>query len=112
MSIYNKIIIGAGILAAAVILCAAFFMLEAPEIAVTHKGMAVSKTVPYRVNLNTADIYELSRVGGLGDAKAERIIELRESFVDGKFFSVEEITKVDGITWAWLDEWQDYLYVE
>lgn len=48
-----------------------------------------------RVNINTADISVLQTLPGIGESKAERIIEYREQ--NGAFQTIEDIMKVDGI---------------
>ncbi|MDI3503832.1 MAG: competence protein ComEA [Candidatus Cloacimonadota bacterium] len=47
------------------------------------------------VNINTADIAELSTLSGIGKVKAQAIIDYRN--VHGAFQSAEELTKVKGI---------------
>lgn|GEM_PF-2902630 len=48
-----------------------------------------------KVNINTATKEELKILSGIGDVKAQAIIEYRET--NGKFRKVEEIVCVDGI---------------
>ncbi|MGL5634025.1 MAG: helix-hairpin-helix domain-containing protein [Sarcina sp.] len=48
-----------------------------------------------KVNINTATIDDLKKLNGIGDSKAEAIIEYRESI--GKFKSIEDIKSVSGI---------------
>lgn len=48
-----------------------------------------------KININTADAEELTRLPGIGDVIAGRIIEYREK--QGKFNAIEEITEVSGI---------------
>lgn len=48
-----------------------------------------------KVNINTATIDDLKKLNGIGDSKAQAIIEYRESI--GKFKSVEDIKSVSGI---------------
>lgn len=47
------------------------------------------------VNINTASLDELLTLTGIGESKANAIIEYRESF--GRFTTKEDIMKVDGI---------------
>lgn len=47
------------------------------------------------VNINTASLSELTGVSGIGESRAQAIIEYREK--NGAFRSIEEIKKVDGI---------------
>lgn len=47
------------------------------------------------VNINTADLYELCRLEGIGLVKAQAILDYRAE--NGPFTYAEEITKVDGI---------------
>ncbi len=48
-----------------------------------------------KVNINTADKDELMTLTGIGEARAEAIIEYRESY--GSFSAIEEITNISGI---------------
>lgn len=47
------------------------------------------------ININLADIDELKKITGIGDVKAQGIIDYREK--NGGFKSIEEIKSVDGI---------------
>lgn len=47
------------------------------------------------VNINTATIAELTTVSGIGEGRAQAIIDYREQ--NGSFGSIEDIKKVDGI---------------
>ena len=47
------------------------------------------------ININTADIVELQKIDGIGEAKAKAIIEYRTT--NGLFKSIEDIKKVTGI---------------
>jgi competence protein ComEA len=63
-----------------------------------------------KVNLNTADIVELQTLSGIGEKKAERILQYRQE--KGSFKTVEELKEVSGIgdktfeallVWAQID---------
>ena len=47
------------------------------------------------VNINRADVTELQKLSGIGEAKAQEILQYRES--KGQFNSIEEIKNVNGI---------------
>lgn len=47
------------------------------------------------ININSADINELKKITGIGDVKAQSIINYREK--NGGFKSIDEIKNVDGI---------------
>ena len=47
------------------------------------------------ININLADISELKKITGIGEVKAQSIIDYREK--SGGFKSIEEIKNVDGI---------------
>ena len=50
---------------------------------------------PASVNINTADARELSRLPGIGEVLAERIVDYRNTH--GPFSAPEELLKVSGI---------------
>jgi competence protein ComEA len=47
------------------------------------------------ININTADIKELTTLSGIGESRAKAIIDYREK--NGAFNSIEDIKKVEGI---------------
>lgn len=62
------------------------------------------------IDLNQADVYELQRLPGIGEKRAQAIVEYREEH--GPFQSVEDITQVSGIGEAILSGFQEYVTVE
>ena len=63
------------------------------------------------ININTADKATLiTAISGVGEKKAEAIIEYREQH--GPFKSVDEITKIKGIGQGILDKNRENLSVE
>lgn len=64
------------------------------EGAYTDGGSGASDPVE-KVNLNTAGMEELMTLSGIGESRAEDIIEYRTTF--GEFSSVEDIMNVSGI---------------
>ena len=61
------------------------------------------------VDINTADINELSSLNGIGIKKAQKIVAYRRK--KGCFHSVEEFTKVKGIGKKTLDKNRDKIIV-
>ena len=58
-------------------------------------GIAYAADLP-KVNINTADATVLTTLNGIGPKRAQAIIEYREK--NGKFKSLDELTKIKGIT--------------
>ena len=61
------------------------------------------------VNINTASKEELMKVSGIGESKAEAIIEYRQS--NGNFNTIEDIKNVSGIGEALFEKIKDYITV-
>lgn len=57
-------------------------------------SFAHAKAIEGVVNLNTATVFELSLLPGIGKAKAERIVQMRQA---KPFTSVEELKAVKGL---------------
>ncbi|MCI9155684.1 MAG: ComEA family DNA-binding protein [Lawsonibacter sp.] len=62
------------------------------------------------INVNTADVYDLQRLPGIGEKRARDIIAYREEH--GPFQSVDELTSVTGIGPVILDNLREYVTVE
>lgn len=62
------------------------------------------------INLNTASAEQLSSLSGVGKAKAEAIVQYRETH--GKFSSLEELIQVKGIGQAILEKNRTRLTLE
>lgn len=54
-----------------------------------------SNEVSYPINLNTATVDELTHISGLGEVRANAIVEYREQI--GQYDSVEQIMDIKGI---------------
>lgn len=67
-------------------------------------------TVPgCKININIANVNELSTLSGIGPAKAKNIVVHRETY--GPFKSIEEITLVPGIGGAVFEKIRDRIVV-
>ena len=62
------------------------------------------------INLNTAYEYELHRLPGIGEKRAQAIVDYREE--NGPFQSVEDLTRVSGIGEGILAGLRDYAVAE
>lgn len=61
------------------------------------------------VNINTATLEELQTLSGIGESKAQAIIEYRETV--GQFEKIEDLMEVPGIGEALYEKIKDYLTV-
>lgn len=62
-----------------------------------------------KVNINTADEDELMTISGIGESRAKAIIAYREE--NGKFASIEDIMKIDGIKEKMFEKIRDSITV-
>ena len=65
-----------------------------------------NKTV---VNINTADVKMLTSLSGIGESKAETIVDYRNK--NGNFKSIDDIMNVSGIGEALFEKIKDYITV-
>ncbi|HHQ4912601.1 ComEA family DNA-binding protein [Aeromonas veronii] len=88
----------------------------------SQPALAADKTVPKqtvatpaavesgKVNINTATLTELASLKGIGDKKAQAIVDYREK--QGKFTSIDQLTDVSGIGPATLEANRDMIIVK
>lgn len=62
------------------------------------------------INVNTADLYDLQRLPGIGEKRAQDIIAYREEH--GPFQTVDELTNVSGIGPVILENLREYAAAE
>ena len=62
-----------------------------------------------KININTASVYQLTSLKGIGEKKAQAIVEYRNE--NGAFGSIDEIMKVSGIGEKIFESIKDYITV-
>ena len=82
-------------------------------VAQTTSAVSVSSSantdVTYPININTATVEELVTIDGLGEARANAIIEYREYL--GGYESVEQVKNIKGFGDAVYEQIEEYLTV-
>ncbi len=61
------------------------------------------------ININTADADELTRLYGIGEKRAEDIIEFRKTH--GRFVTTEDLMRIDGISRAMFEQIKEFITV-
>jgi competence protein ComEA len=64
---------------------------------------------PQKININTAELWLLEYLPGIGEGKAQAIIDYRNR--NGKFHSIYELQQVNGISAATVQKIKDYITV-
>ena len=82
---------------------------EPASITAGESSVKNSPDVPTLININTASAELLKELPGIGDAKAQAIIDYRESY--GPFTAVEQIMNVSGIGQAIFDGLKEQITV-
>jgi competence protein ComEA len=63
-----------------------------------------------RISLNCADVWLLKALPGIGDSKAQAIVEHRSKY--GPFLRIEDLLKVSGFGKSTLDDIRNFITVE
>jgi len=74
-----------------------------------YAGQCLRQGPPEAMDLNTASLHQLVRLPGIGPFLAVRIAEYRQK--NDRFFRVEDITKVPGISRSTYFAIRAYLYI-
>ncbi|MCG9696242.1 helix-hairpin-helix domain-containing protein [Shewanella sp. Isolate11] len=77
-------------------------MVMTPALAAEKVTVDNQQVVPLTVNINSADVGQLTQLKGIGESKAIAIIEYRNT--NGKFASIDELSNVKGIGTKLLEQ--------
>ena len=83
---------------------------EAASSGAGAQGQAGAQQDDGLIDINTADMQELMKMPGIGESKAERIIEYRQ--LHGRFGSTEELMNVSGIGSGMYEKMKDCITVK
>ncbi len=67
----------------------------------------IVNSIPNKININTADKNELTKITGIGPSKAEKIIVFREK--NGRFKKKEDLIQIKGIGEKTLEKMSDQI---
>ena len=84
--------------------------LAADKVATPPATTTTTANANGKVNLNTATVSELTALKGIGEKKAQAIVDFREK--QGKFTSVEQLVDVSGIGPATLEDNREMIIVK
>ncbi|MBS4687360.1 ComEA family DNA-binding protein [Aeromonas sobria] len=85
-------------------------VLAAEKIAPKQTTTTAAAKEDGKLNINTATLAELTSLKGIGDKKAQAIIDYRDK--QGKFTSVDQLADVNGIGPATLDANREMIVVK
>jgi competence protein ComEA len=71
---------------------------------------ATQITSSQMININRADAWLLEALPGIGDVRAQAIVDYRED--NGPFRSIQDVTKVPGISDSTFDKIKDFITVK
>ena len=75
----------------------------------SNKENSKKEVLDSKVSINTASISELTKITGIGDAKAKDIVSYREE--NGPYSSIDDIKKVSGIGDALFEKIKDNITI-
>lgn len=78
---------------------------EVKDLVETEKGVKNTGKENNKININKASIEQLKTLSGIGNSKAEAILDYRES--NGGFKSIDELSNIDGIGSKTLEKLRD-----